>query len=162
MPRIEIEPLPAALAGALALGLGVQLILPQPSPLPDVASPARTASRLHLPATSASPAPLAVVDPAVLERPLFSPTRSGSEAAGAAAEGTFTLLGVASDGRGAGTATLSDAGQPARSLRLGESLDGWRLTEVGRALAVLSRDGRSQTLHVGQAPARAPAGAPAP
>ncbi len=167
MPRrVELDPTPALLAGALVLGLVIQLALPQASPLADLSpdvGDGRAAVRLA--AKGAEPR-LAVAPtyPAILGRPLFTPSRSGSTAVAAdvAPLGALALLGVASDG-GRASATLTTAGGSPRSLRLGEALQGWRLSGVGRDHAILSRGGVVQVLKVGappQASAAALVGAP--
>ena len=169
MPRrLELDPTPALLAGALVLGLVIQLALPQASPLADLSSVGRSARAVGLPThgtgfrVAAAPSYLAI-----LNRPLFSPSRSGAAAvADVAPVGALALLGVASDG-GRASATLSTVGGAPRSLRLGEAIEGWRLSEVGRYHAILSRGGVVQVLKVGAPPqasvsaaVTAPGGAP--
>ena len=165
MPRrVELDLTPALLAGALVLGLVIQLALPEASPLAAM-SPAgsggRPADAVRRAAKEAGPRPAAAPSyPAILDRPLFSPSRSGAVAiAGDVAPlGALALLGVASDG-GRASATLASAGAPPRSLRLGEAIQGWRLSGVGRDHAILSRGGVVQVLKVG-APAHAAISAP--
>ena len=65
--------------------------------------------------------------------------------------GALALLGVASDG-GRASATLAAAGGAPRSLRLGEAIEGWRLSGAGRDHALLSRGGVVQVLKVGAPP----------
>ena len=170
--RAELDPTPALLAGALVLGLVIQLALPQASPLADP-SPAGPVVRPRAPVGSRQPGAGSRVlaaprYPAILDRSLFSPSRSGAAAVAAdvAPVGALALLGVASDG-GRASATLAAAGGAPRSLRLGEAIEGWRLSEVGRDHAILSRGGVVQVLKVGAPPqasvsaaVTAPGGAP--
>ncbi len=174
MPRrVELDPTTALLAGALVLGLVIQLALPQVSPLADL-SPAtsggRQARAVRLQTDGAGPRIVAAPGyPAILNRPLFSPSRSGTAtvAADVAPVGALALLGVASDG-GRASATFAAVGGAPRSLRLGEAMQGWRLSGVGRDHAILSRGEVLQVLKVGEppqasisAPVAAPVGAAA-
>ena len=153
------------LAGALALGLAIQLALPQASPLAEVAPGgsirASPMTGRGLPGGEQVHPSSAPAYPAILDRPLFSPGRSETAAAAGdiAPLGALALLGVASDG-GRASATLAVAGGPPGSLRLGETIQGWRLSGVERDHAILSRGGVVQVLKVG-APAQAPVSAPA-
>ena len=162
--RIDLDSTPMLLAGALVLGLVIQLALPQASPLADVAPgsirPLIDAGSRPLGDMQVRPA-VAPAFTAILDRPLFSPSRSGTAAVAGdiAPLGALALLGVASDG-GRASATLVAPGGPPRSLRLGETIQGWRLSGVGRDHALLSRGGLVQVIEVG-APAQAPVGAPA-
>jgi hypothetical protein len=167
MPRrFEVEPAPALLAGALVLGLGIQVALPQPSPLADVAPAGASRSPLSAgrdPSRGVE-ARLAIAPayPAILDRPLFSPGRSQASAVvgDVAPPGALALLGVASDG-GRASATLVAPGGAPRSLRLGEAIQGWRLSGVGRDHALLSRGLAVQVLKVGAPPQTPPSPAAA-
>jgi hypothetical protein len=136
------------LVGALALALVVQAALPTAAPPPYAVSMHRVFVRDLAP-------PAAIGDfPAILAHPLFNPARSSdaSEAGTPAAPaGVFMLLGVATT-RGSASAILRDAAGELRTLRLGESLDGWRLAAVGLESVVLTQGSLTQSLQVGAPP----------
>ena len=167
MPRrVELDPTPALLVGALVLSLVIQFALPQASPFADLSPEAGSGrAAVRLGANGGEPRlALEPSYPAILDRPLFTPSRSGSAAAAdIAPPGALMLLGVASDG-GRASATLTTAGGALQSLRLGEAFQGWRLSGVGRDHAILSRGGVVQVLRVGappQGPGTIPVSAPA-
>jgi hypothetical protein len=119
--------------------------------------------------------PLAVVPPpvpeyaAILRAPIFAPDRKPGPSALAAPGGGplsgYAALGVAIDRSGA-TAVISGPQNSTRTVRTGESVEGWRLVSIERTRVTFERDGARQSLVVGsppevlsQAGAATPAGA---
>jgi hypothetical protein len=103
-----------------------------------------------------------------LSAPIFTPDRRpGVVEAGIAAAVNpldgYAVLGVAVGGSAA-TALVSTPGGAPRTVRPGETLEGWRLVSVERSKVTFDRDGARHSLVVG-APAesvtRAASGAPA-
>ena len=147
--HFKVEPTAAALVGLLALGLLVQLT-PQASPgLSDTSlvgvqdHPALSSIRIRT-----DRGPIAPVYSEILDRPLFSSQRSGTEFSDTAPVGALALVGVAS-GSGRASATIFPPGGPAQSLRIGDVVQGWRLRGVGRDRVVLSHGSALQVLRIG-------------
>lgn len=153
--RPELAPIAAVLA--LLLLLALQLAMPsRATPVDDGGLAMR---RPRLVATPEVPE-----YPAILRAPVFAPDRrpgeSGPRPAGSAAatadEGglsAYAALGAAS-GRGAATAIVAGPNGVAKTVKLGEILQGWRLVGVSPTAVVFARNGARRVLMVG-APAEA-------
>jgi len=141
--------LPAVAAGALLLALGLQFILPASTSQPE-------ASALAPRRAGPVAAPVIAQYASILERPVFAPDRRPGPAelpsVGAGPLGGYAALGVAI-GRSVATAVVSGPGAAARTLRMGESVEGWRLVAIDRAKLTFERDGARQSLVVGAPPA---------
>lgn len=90
---------------------------------------------------------------AIVDRPLFVPTRQGTDAtavpAGPGKTADRRLIGIVKRG-GQGAALLLLDQRP-RTLAVGQVLDGWRLDAVEPGAALLSHaDGRTLRLSVGK------------
>jgi hypothetical protein len=105
---------------------------------------------------------------AMLERPVFSPTRRPPEAKPASKEGdqpadgmgTARLLGLF-QGAGDGGAIVLLGGKP-RRVRLNDSVDGWKLVAVQQRAVTFERNGQAHSLQLPRATlASAPALPPA-
>ena len=136
-----------ALLGVLA----AQFIIPRSSQVPRLA---RATPRV------VSPVPVGAVGdyPQILSRPLFTPTRNPSDSglAGASANvriSDYSVLGTAI-ARGLATAVMRGPGEQTRSLRVGDTLLGWRVASIRRDGVVLEGAGGERTVPVtGGAPA---------
>ncbi len=145
---------PSLLAGALAAAMLAAAFSEWRAGLEPVAIGAGPAPAGGAAAPEVPPQPAIALDPAqaaaVLERPVFSPTRRRPEARPAApkagAQGPaatarsseppppqlrFTLVGILRDGAGALAVLKPPDGQPAQALRAGQALDGWTLQRIG-------------------------------
>ena len=136
----------------LVLALIVQLVLPSSHPLTE-ASP--LAPRRPKPVV-APPVPDYA---AILAAPIFSPDRKPGEdedsAPGSGALDGFAALGVAT-GRGFATALLKGPDGVVSTLRVGDSVQGWRLVGVESAKLTFQRDTARHVVPVG-APTTTPA-----
>lgn len=156
-PRNKLPATPLAVAALLALGLIAQSVLPWATELPPPPPPARGRPAVEAPTVG----PLAQsVD--IQRRTMFAPSRtflpavpgaSGTVAGGPAGAGSdpvagLTLIGSART-RNVALGLFRDSAGRTRSLRVGESYEGWRLVAVNEASAVLSRAGLSRTLRLG-------------
>jgi general secretion pathway protein N len=143
------ELLPAICACVLLLALGLQFILPFSTVQPELSA---LAPRRVRPVAPPGPPQFA----AVLAHPVFAPDRQPGaaelSAVGAGPLGGYAALGVAI-GRGVATAVISGPGAAARTVRMGESVEGWRLVAVDRVRLTFERDGARQSLVVGAPPA---------
>jgi hypothetical protein len=117
----------------LILTLLLQLALPPETPLP---TDPMLAPR-HMRPVKATPVP---EYPAILSAPIFAPDRAPAATEGAGPE-ALTLAGLAV-GKGVGVAIVRAQGAAPQSVRLGESVMGWRLTGVDPKHAAFERDGR--------------------
>ena len=148
--RPELTPVLAC--GVLVLALIVQLVLPSSHPLTE-ASP--LAPRRPKPVV-APPVPDYA---AILAAPIFSPDRKPGEdedsAPGSGALDGFAALGVAT-GRGFATALLKGPDGVVSTLRVGDSVQGWRLVGVESAKLTFQRDTARHVVPVG-APTTTPA-----
>ena len=147
-----------AACAVLAVMLVAQILLPADAPSPE---PAGLAARRGRP-VAVPPLPQSA---AVLTAPLFAPDRrpgsarlaaAGADAAQGGRLDGYAAVGVAV-GRGLATAVIAAPGGGVKTLRLGESLDGWRLAALDAGRVVFVREAERQTLVVGAPPAT-PAG----
>ncbi|MGI9168953.1 MAG: hypothetical protein ACR2FH_02085 [Caulobacteraceae bacterium] len=123
----------------------------------------------RLPAASSAaprrPRPLVVPPiaeyPAILRSPIFSPDRKPGEDSGAGpgagALDSYAALGVAT-GKAFATALIRGPGAPPRTVRRGETVEGWRMVGLDREKLTFERGGARHVLTVG-APAASAAGA---
>jgi hypothetical protein len=90
--------------------------------------------------------------PTILQSPIFSPDRKPGEdtgaAPGAGALDNYTALGVAT-ARGFASALVKGPGAPAKTFRLGDTLEGWRLVGLDRDKVTFERDNARHVLTVG-------------
>jgi len=149
----------------LLLMVGLQFIMPYSEASPGVVG---LAARRPRPVT-APPIPEYA---AILRAPLFAPDRHPGESAAALPSGGGSLDGYAVLGAAVGPAiamaVVSSPGGVPRTLRPGESLEGWRLLSVERSKVTFERNGVRRELIVGapaesvsRAASGAAAGAPA-
>ena len=96
---------------------------------------------------------------AILQSPIFTPDRKPGEDAGAAPGASvldsYTALGVAT-GRGFATAVIKGPGDAAKTVRRGDTVEGWTLVGLDSAKLTFERGGARRTLTIGAA--SAPAG----
>lgn len=90
--------------------------------------------------------------PSTLASPVFAPDRRPgaaelAEAGGGALSG-YAALGSAAGG-GADSAVVAGPGGKARTIRVGDSVEGWRLESVTRTRLTFVRDGARHQLVVG-------------
>ena len=141
---------PAMVCLTLVLAGALQLALPSTVDLPAQSGLAPRRARLAI-------IPRIGAFPAILARNVFSP-EGGAGGAVSAGPDDLTVVGVVRAGRQA--AILVKVGAtPARLVRVGESLGGWRVAGLDRDAVLVSRDGIQRRLIVG-APARSPAPGP--
>jgi hypothetical protein len=137
---------PALATGALVLLIVLQIALPDRTDLP----PDFGLAPRHARAPIASPIP---AYPALSAQNVFSLDRQ----TGAAAEGAglavdqFRAVGVIAAGK-AVSALLKAPGAPARLVRVGQSLAGWRLTAITRDGVVLQQGQERRRLRVDATP----------
>ncbi len=129
---------------ALVVTLGLQFFLPYSGP--PVQSSLLAPRRPHLVTT-----PLLPEYAAILKAPLFAPDRHpgdiGPNTAGAL--GAYAALGSISGGSAA-AAVLSGPGGSTKTLRTGETLEGWRLAAVDRTKLTFERNGQKHILVIGE------------
>ncbi len=141
----------------LTLALGLQFLLPYKGAVPEAGA---LAVRRPRPVTI----PLLPEYSAILKAPLFAPDRKPGETGVSAngAAGTLTsyaALGAAT-GRGIATAIVSGPGNAVKTLKIGDEVDGWRLSRVTTTKLTFERNGVEHVLVIGE-PAEALAKAPA-
>lgn len=142
---------PAIACGVLVLALALQVALPYGERLP-------TAS----PLAPRRPRPVVVTPvaeyPAILQSPIFSPDRKPGvdqgAAPGASALDSYAALGVAT-GHGFASALVKGPGGPARTLRPGDTLEGWKLVAMDREKLTFERGDARHVLTVGASTAPA-------
>ena len=90
--------------------------------------------------------------PAILQSPIFSPDRKPGEdlgaAPGASAWDSYAALGVAT-GRAFASALVKGPGGPAKTLRRGDTLEGWKLVAMDRDKLTFERGDARHVLTVG-------------
>ena len=90
--------------------------------------------------------------PAILQAPIFSPDRKPGQdlgaAPGAGALDSYAALGVAT-GRTFASALVKGPGGPARTLRRGDTLEGWKLVAMNRDKLTFERGDARHILTVG-------------
>jgi len=148
--------MPISACIALSALVIVQIAVPAPLNLPD--------DPLVLPRRLA-PLPPQVLnaDGAQDQGSLFSPDRAtggDSGAGGAGGAGDLSLAGVART-RGFSTALLRRSDGTTAFLRVGQTVDGWRLASIGQDTVVVVRGAERQTLPVTASAAPAPGAATA-
>jgi len=125
--------------------LGLQFLLPYSGPPSESDTLAvrrpRLATLLPLPEY-----------PAILRSPVIAPDRRPGQAGlpspgGGALEG-WAALGAAAGG-GAATGVVSGPGGAVKTLRQGETLEGWRLATVDRMKLTFERNGARHVLDIG-------------
>lgn len=151
-PRFDIGLAPLLAVVFLLAGLGLQVALPTAPPQPAMAErPARRpAATLYSTSVSIAPVP---DYPAILARPLFNPTRSDAIGPGEAKPDSlsdYTLVGISITGSSA-TAVVRRGGEPPKSLRIGQRLGGFRLTEIHPDRVAFEAGGETRVLSVGAA-----------
>ena len=147
--------LPAALTALLIAGWGVLLALPGVEPLPD----GGPVAPLRLPVLADAGVRL---DPVIVQRTLFSPTRRddagvaapGAGVAVAAPLGGARIAGVAISPGRARVFVVAPDGKTA-SLARGAVYQGWQLVAVGLTTVRFARAGDHLDLAVGSVAARA-------
>jgi hypothetical protein len=132
--RDRIDPVPALIAVGLLAAMGVQFLIPIPGVPVGPAIPQ---------ARPLAPIPIAPASdyPQVLARPLFTPSRGGSDAAGGAAGAAladYTFAGAIFS-QGVGSAILKGPAGVVRSLHVGDTLLGWQVSAVRPDQLVLQR-----------------------
>jgi hypothetical protein len=133
----------AALVLLLALGLQFAMVTAT-TPLTSSAVASRRPRLVGVPPASDYPA--------ILASPVFAPDRKPGSAELAAAGGGalagYAALGAAAGG-GAASGVVSGPGGQAKTIRVGDSLEGWRLVSVSRAVLTFEREGARHQLMVG-------------
>lgn len=143
---------PFLLASALVLGLVAQVALPAGAPSTvDVVQ--RRSGKLAPHPLPMLPIPADVAGLGSRSPFAASDAAGASAGADAAPEGAFTLLGFGSDRSGA-SVVLKTAGGATYSARQGDTVLGWRVAVARAGGALLTREGRTQVLTLGAAPAR--------
>ena len=148
----EFSPAPLALMFALACLLVAQLVLPRQHADTPVFQTRPSSPALVF----VAPAPLS---PVIVQRPLFTPTRSpGGGGVAPETEPQFTdytLVGV-TRARGFASATLSGPGGRLLDLRPGQTVFGWRLEAVSADSAIFALNGQQRRLTTSGSPAASP------
>jgi hypothetical protein len=146
--REDLAPLLAI--GALVLLIAVQLAIPSRTPLP--ADPGLAPRRARPPAAAQLPA-----YPDIVKSGLFSPDRSGGNSSAASAPGSdgWSAVGVVSVGR-ASAGLVKPGPGPVVMVRVGETLEGWRLVAAKGDALVFERQDERRKLPLGAAAAPAP------
>jgi hypothetical protein len=139
----DIFPVMASLVLLLALGLQF-VLLSASSPLTPSAVAARRPRLVTIP-------PLPDY-PSILASPVFAPDRKPGEAelaqAGGGALSSYVALGSAAGG-GADSGVVAGPGGRAKTIRVGDSLEGWLLESITRTRLIFVRDGVRHQLVVG-------------
>ena len=134
---------------AIGVGLVAILVLQLARPGPDLQPAVRTPQARPLAAVAMTPAP--TVSQA-LARPLFSPTRSGTDSAGGGGEASASLADYMFVGttfaRQAGTAIVRTSAGSSRSLHVGDGLLGWTVAVIHPSEMVLERQAERMTVTV--------------
>lgn len=155
LPRLRRhELLPVAASIALVAMIGVQLVAPSHTPLPP--DPGLAMRRIRTP--TAAPMP---DFPGILSSAIFSPDRSpGADAGASGGVEAAQVIGVIGVGRAAAALVKMEPG-PARFVRTGQTIGGWRVAAIAAGSVELAKGGRRRRLVVGAAPPANPA-PPAP
>ncbi|MGI8841973.1 MAG: hypothetical protein ACR2F8_14510 [Caulobacteraceae bacterium] len=137
-----------AACGVLVLALALQVGLPYGQRLPQTSA---LAPRRPRPVT----VPPVAEYPVILQAPIFSPDRKPGEdlgaAPGASTLDSYAALGVAM-GRGFASALVKGPGAPTRTLRRGDTLEGWRLAGLDKEKLTFERGTARHVLTVGAPP----------
>jgi len=133
--------------------LALQVVLPYGERLPEASALAPRRPRPVL-------VPPVAEYPAILQSPIFSPDRKPGEDLGAAPGvnvlDSYAALGVAT-ARGFASALVKGPGEAAKTLRLGDTLEGWRLIGLEKDKLTFTRGDARHVLTVGAPPAAAEA-----
>ena len=140
---------PAVVAcGVLVLALALQVVLPYGQRLPAASAQAPRRPRPVL-------VPPVAEYPVILQSPIFSPDRKPGEdlgaAPGASVLDSYAALGVAT-ARNFASALVKGPGEAAKTLRRGDSLEGWRLVALDKDKLTFERGGARHVLTVGAPP----------
>jgi hypothetical protein len=130
----------------LLVVLGAQFMIPPPSPPGDLVT--RSPRR---------PRPVVIPPfpdyPAILRAPIFASDRQPAAAASAAAASQGSLAAYAALGAavgdGAATVVISGPNIPAKAIKRGDEVEGWRLVAVDHTGATFVRNGKRHTLIIG-------------
>lgn len=133
--------------------LGIQLMLPPAAPPSE---PPGLAPRRQRPVM----VPPVQEYAAILASPIFAPDRLPGPAGGGSDGGGGSLAGYAAigavSGRAVASAVVTAPGGGIKTLRLGDEVDGWRLSGVDRTHVYFERNGVRHVLVVGAPPEAAP------
>jgi hypothetical protein len=127
---------PALLSGLLLLMLALQLVLPRDAALPETAggmAPRRQPSVVAVPAA---------VDPVILSRALFAPSRvrgAGSAQSAGPLDGA-AVVGLVRNGRSV-RVMIAEPGGRFTSLAIGAAYHGFRLIGANAQAAIFAHDG---------------------
>jgi hypothetical protein len=145
--------MPISACIALSALVIVQVAIPAPLKLPD--------DPLVLPRRLAPlPPQVLSADGPDVQGSLFSPDRAAGAAAGAGGAAGLSLAGLAR-ARGLAAALLRRSDGTTALLRVGQSVDGWRLASIGQDAVVITRGSEKQTLPVTASAVPAPGAATA-
>jgi len=142
---------PAVACGVLVLALALQVAIPYGQRLPEASALApRRPQPVFVP-------PVAEY-PAILQSPIFSPDRKPGEDLGAAPGSnvldSYTALGVATANSFA-SALVKGPGAGAKTLKRGDTLEGWRLVGLDKEKLTFERGDARHVLIIGAQPAAA-------
>lgn len=131
-------------ATALLLAAGLQLALPSNLTLPRV--PHSAAAPVREAVTPDPPAAYA----AILAHPIFAPDRAPPpvEADASGNLSGYEVLGTAIEGKTAAAAIVRDSGGEMTRVKVGESIDGWKLVSIEPQGLVFDRNGERRSLSV--------------
>ena len=138
MRYLCLTPLLVLLWTTNVLGADAPAPAQDPNPAPSNPLAAQTMERLS----------------AIVDRPLFSPSRRGASTPQAYSEPrtappapppNLVLSGVVMDGAGARVVVLVGAEKRIQRAQIGDDIDGWTVKSIAGRKLVLSRDGRLAT-----------------
>jgi hypothetical protein len=143
--RRNPELMPAMAATVLLLAAGLQLALPSGLSLPD--APRRPAPAPAREVAVATP-PSAYA--AILAHPIFAPDRKPPpvEADASGNLNGYEVLGTAIAGANTAAAILRDSEGEMTRVKVGETIDGWKLVSIAREALVFDRNGERRSLTV--------------
>ena len=156
-PRHSPEFTPALAAVALTMLIALQLILTSRTELPASIGLAPRRAR----AAVVAPIP---AYPALLAGGVFSPDRAGAGGIGAVSSASIddcSAVGVISVGHTA-LALIKSPGAAPRAVRRGETVCGWRLSQIESTRLDFALAGQRRHLDVGAAPLSSSRATPAP
>ncbi|HWA04542.1 MAG TPA: hypothetical protein VG819_13560 [Rhizomicrobium sp.] len=132
-------------ATVLLIAAGLQLALPSSLELPQVARRAAPAR-----AQDTAPAIRQAAYPAILAHPIFAPDRAPPpvEADASGNLSGYEVIGTAIAGNAAAAAVLRDSGGEMSRVKIGETIDGWKLVSIEPEGLVFDRNGERRSLAV--------------